>query len=116
MDNFIPITSDTIPKEKKDIDEMINTMKDLSITDSQQLIIESNTKIKPTNDKSKCNLSTCKKRLTITETLVICNCGNTYCTKHRHSKEHACEFNYKNNKNQQQHQLVNARFEKLNKI
>jgi len=104
---------DTPLKEKYDVDKLTDTMKDLTITSDKQTIEKQDTKPKP-KVQNRCNLDTCNKRLTITEMLVVCKCGNTYCTNHRHLKNHACTYDYKQDNNKKE--LVHARFNKLNKI
>ena len=43
--------------------------------------------------KKKCG--ECKKKLTIIEREIICNCGFVFCGLHRHPENHNCSFNYK---------------------
>ena len=116
MDNFTPIHHlDSLPNEKKDMEQLITSTKNLTITntnDKQDIEKKYPETIKL--QQHRCNLRGCNKRLTITETLVICKCGNTYCTKHRHTTHHRCTYDYKQNNNKEE--LINARFEKLNRI
>jgi hypothetical protein len=116
MENFESFNSPTSPlKEKQSVDKIDNTINDLLIDDHKQNINKQEdnkeTKVKTTS-QDRCNL--CKRRLTITEKLVTCKCGNIYCTNHRHATNHTCTFDYKKDKNDKE--IVNARFEKLNKI
>lgn len=63
--------------------------------------------------KNRCNLSDCNKRLTLVELSSNCKCGNTYCTSHKHSKNHNCVYDYKKDNN---HNLYKVEFNKIIKI
>jgi hypothetical protein len=58
---------------------------------------------------------TCKKKLSLTD--ISCRCGHFFCSLHRYSDKHACDFDYKS---QQKSQLSKANplvsAEKLEKI
>ena len=41
----------------------------------------------------RCNMTECKKKLTLSD--FDCKCGFRYCGKHRHYTDHACSFNYR---------------------
>jgi len=43
--------------------------------------------------KKKCNV--CKKKLSQIERLIICKCKIRFCSEHRISENHNCNFNYK---------------------
>ena len=62
---------------------------------------------------NRCQLSECNKKLTLTETLGKCKCGNIYCGNHRHSTHHKCSYDYKKDNN---HNTYKAEPSKLNKI
>lgn len=62
---------------------------------------------------NRCQLKECNKKLSLTETLGKCKCGNVYCTNHRHSTHHKCTYDYKKDNN---HNMYKAEPVKLTKI
>ena len=62
---------------------------------------------------NRCQLDECNKKLSLTETLGKCKCGNIYCTTHKHSSSHKCTYDYKKDNN---HNIYKAVPQKLNKI
>jgi len=51
--------------------------------------------LKPKPKSKKCNLDGCSQKLGLTN--MPCKCGESYCAKHRHSEDHACKYDYKQN-------------------
>lgn len=49
---------------------------------------------KAVKKKKICELSTCRKKLSLTSGF-ICRCGLTFCSTHRYTDRHACSFDYK---------------------
>jgi len=43
----------------------------------------------------KCMFEGCSQKLTLTS--MPCKCEKTYCSKHRHSEDHDCKYDYKQN-------------------
>lgn len=43
----------------------------------------------------KCMFEGCSQKLGLTN--MPCKCGETHCSKHRHSEDHDCKYNYKQN-------------------
>lgn len=45
------------------------------------------------NKKSKKWCGVCKKKLKLTD--ITCKCGNRYCSEHRLSEQHSCDYDFK---------------------
>lgn len=98
--------------KKNPIDLKANTIMSNGILDSKPdtVISPQPTPIKNIN---RCQLVECNKKLSLTETLGKCKCGNVYCANHRHSTNHKCTYDYKKDNN---HNMYKAEPSKLNKI
>ena len=63
---------------------------------------------KSTNIKSKtkkpkrCQHVDCRKKLTLTDYTCKCRCGKYFCSLHRLSEQHNCDYNFKSEINYQQ--------------
>lgn len=96
------------PINMKEVNTTNTTM--IQETKSESVIPQHPEPIKNTN---RCYFDECNKKLTLVETLGKCKCGNVYCTKHRHSTNHKCTYDYKQDNN---HIIYKAEPKKLNKI
>jgi hypothetical protein len=55
-----------------------------------------NPKPKPNpKPKNRCSFDTCRHKLLLSD--FPCKCAKTFCSSHRHSEHHNCEFDYKQN-------------------
>ena len=98
--------------KKNPIDSKNNTY---TTNETLETKLESVTQVYPEIKKNvnRCQLDECNKRLSLTETLCKCKCGNTYCTVHRLSFDHKCTYDFKKDNN---HNIYTAIPKKLNKI
>lgn len=66
---------------------------------------------------NRCQFDSCKKKLSITESITKCKCNMMFCLNHRQSSKHKCTFNYKTEASKNiENKLLDGRFNKLNKI
>ena len=45
--------------------------------------------------KKRCPFESCGKKLNLVDSTTICKCSLSFCSKHRHSEDHKCTFDYK---------------------
>lgn len=63
----------------------------------------------------KCMLEGCSQKLGLTN--MPCKCENTYCSKHRHSEDHDCKYNYKQNQKELlSTQMIKVAGSKIDKV
>jgi len=49
-----------------------------------------------------CSFETCNKKISLSISLIgKCKCEKIFCVKHRHSEQHFCDYNYKNEINKE---------------
>ena len=68
--------------------------------------------VSTTKNVKRCNQEECKTKLALTD--FDCKCGKRFCSKHRHSEIHKCQYDYrKEAQNNLTKQLVKCNGEKL---
>ena len=45
--------------------------------------------------KSCCPFGDCKYRMKMTDSIIVCRCGTSFCPSHRLPEQHSCVFNYR---------------------
>lgn len=94
----------------KSIDKEITCIPNLPLeTKSDPIVIQSDI----IQNAIRCQLKGCNKKLSLTEMLCKCQCGNTHCTTHRLSSDHMCTYDYKKNNNHNQYKVVSNKFNKI---
>ncbi|ARF11385.1 AN1-type zinc finger protein [Klosneuvirus KNV1] len=99
-----------IKKNSIDIKSNTFTINEIHETKTETVALPQQTQSKNIN---RCQLSDCNKKLSLTETLGKCKCGNIYCSSHKHSTHHKCTYDYKKDNN---HNIYKAEPSKLNRI
>ena len=66
-------------------------MTDVSISTTTVAISGSGEK-----NKKCCPFGDCRYRMKMTDFVIVCRCGGSFCPTHRPAEQHSCSFNYRN--------------------